>query len=92
MRRSRATLVLELSSVTGDCERALREKLLSFANGFDVEMDGEKLKMFSSIEAVFHTFSVLARGEDFAGAVGVGGGAIRFALRDVRRGEGVCGM
>lgn len=54
-------------------------------------MDGEKLNVFSSVVAVFQTFSMLARGEDFVGAVGVGGGGIRFAFREVRRGDGVCG-
>ena len=40
---------------------------------------------------VVHTFEMSARGEDLVGAVGVGGGGIRLALREVRSGEGVCG-
>lgn len=72
----------------GDCERERREKEDSFAKMF-VDKLGEKANVFSS---VFQTFSMLARGDDFVGALGVGGGGIRFALRDVRRGEGVWGV
>ena len=75
----------------GDWERARREKMLSLAKGLEVvEVDGEKkLNVFSLMEVVVQTFSMLASGEDLVGAVGVGGGGIKFALREVRSGEGV---
>lgn len=56
-----------------------------------MERDGEELNKFSSL-ALVHALEMSARGEDFVGTVGVGGGwGIKFALREVRKGEGVCG-
>ena len=71
----------------GDCERARREKVDSLENGFDVARVGEKVKVFSSAEAG-QAFSMLDNGEDFV----VGGGGMKFALREVRNGEGVWGL
>ena len=83
----------------GDWERVRRREkevllLCLVANGLEVERGGEKLNVFSSVEeveevVVVQTFSMLASGEDLVGAVGVGGGGIKFALREVRSGEGV---
>jgi hypothetical protein len=63
----------------------------SAAAAFDVVLDAE-LMLVTDAGVVKEDDDVFESGVAFSGLSGVEGGGMRFAFRDVRSGEGVCGM